>query len=379
MHSPFAGRIVPPCSCRLSLAALIAALTVCTAGAQIPRTLSFQGVLTDSAGKPKANGSYNVTFRLFDALTGGSLLWTENAKPVVVSGGKGLFSTSLGAPTPFGGLAFDKPYFLQVQVAGEAAPMTPRLALPSAPYALNAWNTGGNSGTNPATAFLGTTDDRPLMLKANGRRVAQFQEVVSSFGARSVNVLAGSELNVMGPTVIGSTIGGGGRLNSDNTRSINDIQGNFSVIGGGEGNFVDADSWMVIGGGRGNIAQGLASTIGGGDGNNAQGQLSTIAGGSQNGASATAATVAGGSGNVAQGPSAFIGGGSTNYATGSHSVVAGGEGHNAYGSHAVIGGGTRNRAADSGVVAGGYENQALGLRSFIGSGYTCLLYTSRCV
>lgn len=104
--------------------------------ASIPRTLGFQGVLANPAGVPKANGNYTVTFRLYDALTVGNLLWTEASVPVTVAGGKGLFSTQLGAPTAFGVLAFDKPYWMEVQIQGEA-PMTPRLALLSAPYALN--------------------------------------------------------------------------------------------------------------------------------------------------------------------------------------------------------------------------------------------------
>lgn len=116
-------------------------LLVCYASspsfAVIPRTISFQGVLANAAGTPKPAGSYNVTFRLFDAATGGTLLWTEPAKPVSVSGTRGLFSTVLGSPTSFGTLAFDAPYYVEVQVQGEAAPMSPRYALSSAPYALN--------------------------------------------------------------------------------------------------------------------------------------------------------------------------------------------------------------------------------------------------
>lgn len=34
-----------------------------------------------------------------------------------------------------------------------------------------AWNTTGNSGTNPSTNFLGTTDNQPLVLKTNNTEV----------------------------------------------------------------------------------------------------------------------------------------------------------------------------------------------------------------
>ena len=121
----------------LAATALLHIVVSAASIAAIPHTIAFQGVLTNSAGVPKAAGIYNVTFRLYDAGTGGSLLWTEAAKPVTVTGNRGVFSTELGKPTPFGALAFDAQYFVEVQIAGEASAMTPRIALSSVPYALN--------------------------------------------------------------------------------------------------------------------------------------------------------------------------------------------------------------------------------------------------
>jgi hypothetical protein len=39
--------------------------------APIPRTLSYQGVLNDNAGKPRSDGSYSFTFRFYTSSTGG--------------------------------------------------------------------------------------------------------------------------------------------------------------------------------------------------------------------------------------------------------------------------------------------------------------------
>ena len=44
----------------------------------IPKTLSYQGLLTKANGSPVNDGSYMVKFRLFNALTEGELLWEEN-------------------------------------------------------------------------------------------------------------------------------------------------------------------------------------------------------------------------------------------------------------------------------------------------------------
>ncbi|HEY3411824.1 MAG TPA: hypothetical protein VGM51_02075 [Armatimonadota bacterium] len=128
--------------------------------AAIPHTIPFQGILANASGVPKPAGSYNVTFRLFDAATAGSPLWTEASKPVSVTGSHGLFTTELGAPTSFGGLAFDTRYWVEIQLDGEASPMTPRLALDAVPYALTAGGgalslpfTGNAAVASPGTAM----------------------------------------------------------------------------------------------------------------------------------------------------------------------------------------------------------------------------------
>jgi len=104
------------------------------ASAQIPRTLSYQGVLTDSLGIPKPDGSYGLTFRLYDVESGGSALWIE-AKTLEVH--RGLFSTQLGDQVAFGSaLKFDKHYWLSVQVASQRE-LSPRIPLSSVGYSLN--------------------------------------------------------------------------------------------------------------------------------------------------------------------------------------------------------------------------------------------------
>ncbi|MFZ0454053.1 MAG: hypothetical protein WAM24_09880, partial [Ignavibacteriaceae bacterium] len=66
--------------------------------AQIPRTISYQGVLTDTTGNPKPDGNYSFTFSLYESSKGGNIIWSET-KTLIVT--KGLFSTLLGDQTPF--------------------------------------------------------------------------------------------------------------------------------------------------------------------------------------------------------------------------------------------------------------------------------------
>jgi hypothetical protein len=347
--------------------------------AESPRVIALQGVLANGAGVPKPNGGYSVTFRLFSAPAGGTALWTETAKPVTVAGGRGAFSTSLGTPTAFGALVFDKPYFLEAQVSPDP-PMMPRIPLQSVPYALNAWSVDGNAGTSPAAQFLGTSDNQPLVMKTNGHRALRLQDVLKPGGAvRSVNILGGFESNFMDAAVVGGTISGGGA-----TGSINDLRGDFGVIGGGAGNFLDAYAYAVIAGGTGNIAQGTGAAIGGGSGNNVQAEYSVIAGGSQNyvagansflggglnnGVAGAYAGTASGSNNQANGSSSFVGGGNQNATGSAYAFVGGGENNAARATYAAVGGGSANVASGgAAVIAGGVANKAVGGTSTVGGG-----------
>ena len=63
-----------------------------TANAALPHLINYQGRLTDTNGAP-LNGSYNITFRIYDALTAGNLLWQGTYTNVSIN--KGIFSVLL--------------------------------------------------------------------------------------------------------------------------------------------------------------------------------------------------------------------------------------------------------------------------------------------
>ena len=99
--------------------------------AQVPRTISYQGVLTDDGGTA-LSGPYNFQFRIYAAAEGGPILWQEDHAGVMVE--KGIFNVILGGYVSLGGLEFDQPYFLEILVAGGV--LSPRSALTSAAYSL---------------------------------------------------------------------------------------------------------------------------------------------------------------------------------------------------------------------------------------------------
>ena len=108
--------------------------------------LSYQGRLADpTTGAPKADGSYSMTFRIYDAAAAGTTLWTE-IKDVTVS--KGFFSTLLGDTEALPATIFDgNDRWLGVKVLSDAE-TAPRMRLAFVPYAtwaINATALGGQA------------------------------------------------------------------------------------------------------------------------------------------------------------------------------------------------------------------------------------------
>jgi hypothetical protein len=121
------------------------------AATTVPRVVRFDGVTVappDGVATPAT-----VTLSLFDAPTGGTLLWEETQ--AVTIDAQGRYTVHLGAASPEGlppaVLAGDGVRWLQVQSAG--APPLARTPLTSVPYALRA-SDAETLGGLPVSAFL---------------------------------------------------------------------------------------------------------------------------------------------------------------------------------------------------------------------------------
>jgi len=123
----------------------------------VPQTINYQGFLTDSGGTP-VDGTVQMTFSLYDVATGGSPLWTETQTSVTVS--DGIYSVVLGSVTPIN-LAFDTQYYLGIEVETDGE-MTPRQALTSVGYALNADRVDGKHASDFASAPHAHTETDPV-------------------------------------------------------------------------------------------------------------------------------------------------------------------------------------------------------------------------
>jgi hypothetical protein len=133
---------------------------VCLAGASladIPKLINYQGMLTESDGStPVADGTYDITFKIYNASSGGDKRWEETQTDVAVT--SGLFNVILGGATVGGiDLDFSEEYWLDVTVEGET--MSERLRFTSVGYAYRARIADSATVAVSAPTGGGWTDD----------------------------------------------------------------------------------------------------------------------------------------------------------------------------------------------------------------------------
>lgn len=125
------------------LAAALIFLAASAAALMPPLKLNFQGKLTDPVTGNPRNGSYNMTFRLYRAPSGGAAVFGEFKSAVPVN--NGVFSVQLGSDALLSRELFAQTSaFLSVEIgetaldAGGDGEMTPRQQLVMSPYAYTA-------------------------------------------------------------------------------------------------------------------------------------------------------------------------------------------------------------------------------------------------
>ena len=263
---------------------------------------SYRGSLS-THGKA-AEGFYDLRLSFHDRATRGR----ELRAPITLSGVAvrgGEFAADIEIDS---GLLSNDAVWIGLEVSdgtGAFAAVPQRQRFDPKGSALTCWDTFGNTGTDGATNFLGTTDAQPLKLRAGNRPALTIEPAdlghVNSIGGGSVGVNNAPRVTA---GVSGAVIGGGGAPS-----------GPFNGIGAGDFHAVSDDDG-VVGGGFGNKAGNLDATVtnaawatvSGGLFNNAGGETSVVSGGSSNGALAKSSTVPGGFLNAAGGEFSFAAG-----------------------------------------------------------------------
>ncbi len=105
-------------------------LSACAA--KLTPNLSHQGQLLDGSGNPVADGDYEVVYKIFQAASGGTAVYTETDTVTVENG---LFTNTLGLTSTIDPTIFAQPTWLELTVNGET--LTPRQRLQGSPFAFS--------------------------------------------------------------------------------------------------------------------------------------------------------------------------------------------------------------------------------------------------
>ncbi len=322
-----------------ALAALALAIGSLLASSAQAGSFVYEGKLEDGAAA--ANGRYDFEILPYtDAALGGPVASAIRFEGIEVKDGR--FRLDFELPAEEAGQLW---LTLAVRSHGSGAAYA---AFPGRTKAVAAgpiglcWSSTGDSNTDPAVNFLGTTDGQPLVLRTFNARSLRIEPSSLTSGTPALpitsNTIGGSHANQVSSGVRGATIGGGGiplaagdPMFPFPDRGPNRVTDAYGTVGGGLDNQagnasanVTDSAHATVAGGVGNMAQGWASSIGGGSNNLANASYSVVAGGSTNKADGNSSTVAGGEQNLASGMMATVGGGGYNVAIGTQSTVAGG-------------------------------------------------------
>jgi hypothetical protein len=179
---------------------LVAAFLLLSASASaqtvnVPQVMGYQGRLLKD-GSPET-GQLSIIFRIFDTEIGGELKWTETQTVQLTNGFYAVFLGSTDSTKPESepklAASFDgNPRWLELQIEGDSAPLTPRQQIASVAYALRASNVSGNGVVSAASAsFTGDVTAHGFTGPLNGN-ASSATAATNVSGAGTVNARTGS-------------------------------------------------------------------------------------------------------------------------------------------------------------------------------------------
>lgn len=413
----------------LLLSALLLTCAAITTTAQqtgtldVPRIISYQGLLSTSDGAPLPTGTYDIIVTLYADEAGTQPLWQSTYNTSVHNGIFSLYLGSGNTPLP-PAQQMNRPLWIGTSVNGspQLLPLTP---LAATPYALNlpdrAITTAKLADGAVTAEKIGapyvagialngktiTGDGTVLNIEVgDGIALAYDEETKTLKLSKPIAAVQGDgEKGAKPLDFVSATENWIGRQNDDGTTRPNPpiIRGTeYNTIAGGFSPLIDtlADYSSIVGGYQ-NVIDTNAdySFIGGGEENTISygSNYSTISGGQNNSIQRTSSrsTIGGGTFNVIDTNSlyTFIGGGQSNIIddTTNHSTIAGGHTNkigrksrrstigggffnfiDTASPHSFIGGGEQNfinRSSEWSTISGGHNNTIHTEHGFIGGGH----------
>lgn len=153
-------------------------LTAFATGLSAQVRLSVQGLVKKSDGTALEDKNYDLTFRFYNAETGGAAIASETVTTEINGG---VYSAILGGGGGLDMLPFDVPYYVSVAVDG-GTELLPRIALSAAPYAISL------QGANNKFPSIGT-------VKADALDVAGAVNASGAVSAGSLNATGNATLS----------------------------------------------------------------------------------------------------------------------------------------------------------------------------------------
>ncbi len=225
---------------------LFIATTFCFA--QSPQAINYQGVARDSQGHPLINKNISIRLSIMDSSATGQAVYVESH--YTTTNKTGLFNLSIGLGTIINGSFSSIPWrqgdkWLQIEMDTSGTNnfiLIGTSQFLSVPYSIHSassgssWNLNGNESTDTVNNFIGTKDNRPILLKVNniqsGRIDSQGGLRSTSFGYETLTLNIGVENSAFGFQALASNTTGTNNTALGNIALANNNTGSFNTAAG---------------------------------------------------------------------------------------------------------------------------------------------------
>lgn len=259
--------------------------------AQAPQKMSYQAIIRNSSGLLVVSSQVGMRISILQSSENGTAVYVETQTPTTNI--NGLVTIEIGTGNlvsgNFSAINWGSgTYFIKTETdpnGGSNYSIVGSSQLSSVPYALfaanaglgNGWSITGNTGTNPSTNYIGTSDNNNIVFKRNNIISGQIDTNSTAFGHNSLNSITGfantafgssalqnnstgfNNTSVGAQAMIQNTTGGNNTAIGLNALELNSIGDNNSAIG------LDALRFNTSGGA--NVALGVNALLSNIDGN----------------------------------------------------------------------------------------------------------------